>query len=191
MNKDINSFGTEFEREMIACKKEEDNLRKLKADYEAAKSKYENNNKERIKIFNQARLRKIEEIKDEMQKVENKLKELEPKLVSGLTKEVKEEYIALRKEKIYLKALLYKLCNLFGHDAHMVNAYEDFECDCCGEIMDYRDYIKAHHAAKYKGIVPYYYNDDDYVTRENKELELELPAYEGVQKMLRDEKKQK
>lgn len=110
----------------------------------------------------------------------------------GKTFRMVQEEISKMNEYInYLESLKLKLCELFGHDATMINYVEDFKCNCCGKIMGYQEYINSHHKAKYRGIVDFYYRtlpENDYIISSVGELDLSLPTFSSYQKTLTPKK---
>ena len=77
--------------------------------------------------------------------------------------------IATIEEKIFQKeddiekieGELEELCNLFGHDAEIIDSSNEiFQCHCCNKKLSYREYIDAHWKATYKNVVPYYYSGE-------------------------------
>lgn len=54
------------------------------------------------------------------------------------------------------------LCQLFGHDGELVSYdREIYKCKCCGKTLSYQEYINAHYAAAFRGgIVDYNYTDE-------------------------------
>ena len=73
--------------------------------------------------------------------------------------EIEEEITAIDNTLKSNYQIAEEICELFGHNAVMINDAEDFECKCCGKKMPYHQYISAHHNAKFGklGIVPFYY----------------------------------
>lgn len=105
---------------------------------------------------------------------------------------VKEEIGELKIYMDYLCLLKQKLCELFGHDA-TVDSHENFTCKCCGKYMRYSEYIDTYHAAKYKGVVDFYYNDyigaGYYMLSPGEKLDLSLPTYESCKKSIKTKQK--
>ena len=100
---------------------------------------------------------------------------------------LQEDFLKLTQYINYLHLLKSKLCELFGHDATMINEFEDFKCKCCGKIMSHREYINSHHKAKYKGIVKYcysYLSESVYIISFIGEDDLSLPTFENYQNSL-------
>ena len=105
---------------------------------------------------------------------------------------LQEEILKLTQYINYLYSLKLKLCELFGHDAGMIDDLENFTCKCCGKTIRYQEYIETYHRAKYRGIVDFYYGtypEMDYIISSNEELDLSLPTFENYQKTLKLEKK--
>lgn len=104
---------------------------------------------------------------------------------SGKSLKIIIEEIQKLKEYIdYLESLKESLCNLFGHDAEPY-MNERFICKCCNRTLSYREYIDTYHAAKYRGIIPYYYStypEEDYIISTRSNLSSSLPSYKNYQK---------
>ena len=100
---------------------------------------------------------------------------------------LQEEISKLTQYINYLYSLKLKLCELFGHDAGMIDDFENFTCKCCGKTIRYQEYIETYHRAKYRGIVNFYYDtypEMDYIISSTEELDLSLPTFESYQKSL-------
>lgn len=99
-------------------------------------------------------------------------------------KAIEEEIQKLKEYIDYLESLKASLCNLFGHDAEPY-MNETFVCKCCNRTLSYREYIDTYHAAKYRGIVPYYYDtypEEDYIISSRSHLSSSLPSYKTYQR---------
>ena len=178
MKDDINIFEDAFMNEIVDYFGEEANLRELHSQYAKAQSNMIKNNRNRIKVIQEARNNKINEINQELKALKDK----------------KESNKELEGYKEYLLSLKGKICKLFGHDAErMRNSSGDlFECKCCGrKRIGYKEYIETYHNARYKNIVPYYYGDNKkvptYLIQKPNEAageSLYLPTYDEYQKKL-------
>lgn len=110
------------------------------------------------------------------------------KTYRALLKEIEklEQYIS------YLQSLYGKICELFGHDAEIVNFhYQTFKCKCCKKSLSKEEYISAHYQAKYRNAVPFYYRDDSKFKlslEKGEKLVPALPTYKVYQKSLKDKK---
>ncbi len=107
---------------------------------------------------------------------------------------IEQEILKLKEYLNYLDYLKDKMCELFGHDAIIIDYEENFKCQCCGRTLGYQEYIDAHYKAKYLGIVPFYYNDNingSYITRGEKESYIPLPTFEVYQRTLKKKEENK
>lgn len=106
---------------------------------------------------------------------------------------VQEEISKITQYINYLNSLYLKLCELFGHDAEIIDGRENFKCKCCGKTISYREYVDTYHKAKYRGIVDFYYDnypDKGYITSSAGKLDLSLPTFENYQKTIELKQKQ-
>lgn len=105
---------------------------------------------------------------------------------------IKKEIDELKIYMDYLYLLKQKLCELFGHDA-TADSHENFTCKCCGKHMSYAKYIDTYHAAKYKGVVDFYYAEYNgagyYMLSPGEELELSLPTFESCKESIKSKQK--
>lgn len=100
---------------------------------------------------------------------------------------IEQEIPKLREYIDYLGYLKEKMCELFGHDATIIDYdRETFKCKCCGKTMSHREYIDTYYNAIYKGVVPFYYDDSiSYITHEEGETDITLPTLEAYQRTLK------
>ena len=100
---------------------------------------------------------------DAIQKASEQTENLELKKTAQRIFEIREQYKNLADKLNENSKGFEEICSIFGHDAEITSHdHEDFKCKCCGKEMGYREYINAHHAAKYRGgIVTFYYNDNN------------------------------
>ena len=174
MKEDIHLIGNAFKHEASEYQKTEKTLREimeLKAKYDLALQK-------RAEALNKIRLEKIQEINDELEKANLELKNLHK------NKEI-DEKTKLINYINYLHLLKKKICELFGHDMEECIAYPHFrdsghlfECKCCGKLMSVNKYIYDHRAAKHRGVVAYYFDDDSY-NKSPEDTNFSLPTFES------------
>ena len=203
MKDDICLLSDEFNKEISDAIIEENLVKELEKKFGNAMSLLASNNKTRIAKINKIRLDKIKEIEDEydksnveLEKLRKEEKNLLNNYLSKNGKSIKEIHNQILQITTYIEYLYFlreKLCELFGHDAEIIDlGHEHFECKCCGKYIGYSEYSESHYHSKILNIIGYYYGsipNQGYTLSSLEELGLLLPTFESYQKSLELEQK--
>lgn len=119
MKNDIHIFDEEVEHELMLCKEEEDEVRKLEDSYKNALSNLEKNNKKRRNLINNARLKKMKEIKNEIKKCHT--------IIDNLENSEQKYYEAYCEKKGKHNYILRE--RIFG----LIDNADIYKCQICGK----------------------------------------------------------
>ncbi len=156
MQDNVNLLDDDFKREMQECFKEAQALREKETELKRMRELFNLKREARIKLITEEREKKLALIESEVDKCREKIRGLK-----GHDVDVMQQYIE------YLLSLRSSLCNIFGHDIKQVPGLDVYFCGCCRKLIFQKDFHDGQ-------INP----QNEYLTKENDSLDLELPSFQ-------------
>ena len=158
MKENIQLLGEKFENEILKCKKEEDNVRKLEKQYKKSLDNLNKHNEKRINVINEIRLNKIQEINNELEISKSELEKLKnerQEILDQYCKKNGHKDILIKSEyRGYTGAHSFK----YGRAAMRTNSYK---CAVCGRTRGYTgETYGVPNVKQYKQIIPSEIYDD-------------------------------
>lgn len=170
MKENIQLLGEKFENEILKCKKEEDNVRKLEKQYKKSLDNLNKHNEKRINVINEIRLNKIQEINNELEIYKSELERLnneKQEILYTYCKKFGHKYILTKSEyRGYTGAHSFK----YGRASIRTNTCK---CTVCGSVTrNTGETYGVPNVKQYKQIIPSEIYDDTTLNKDGKTLRL-------------------